>query len=121
MEVTDQRKHPRTKLKQNCNAALVQDRIFVGQIDDISMGGLSCNYLSDSERADSNCRVDIFNSHSLVVLQLPCTVVYNTLETEYSYNLKKWRCGVEFGYMNKDKEKALNYLIEKSHLEKNDE
>ena len=83
MSGKERRRHTRHKTPDSCFAALRAGSTTVGRIRDISMGGLSFEYLEDLE-SSHDCqdgeRVDLFmTGGSQFVREIPCQTVRDSL------------------------------------------
>lgn len=97
----EKRKFKRLKGKEGAFAAFIRpnELINMGQIQDISMGGLCIRYLSVNEDRDGCCEMKIFGSNDsfIHVDKVPCRIVYDQEVPEYSWEqISIRRCGVEF-------------------------
>lgn len=101
----DKRKYKRNKGKDGAFAVFVRPDEFInlGQILDISMGGLCVKYLSTREPEGGCSEVKIFGSNGrfIHVDKLPCHIVYDMEIPEGSWDqLSSRRCGVQFEDLN---------------------
>ncbi len=97
----DKRKHKRFKGKDGAFAAFIKpnELINMGQIQDISMGGLCVQYLSTNEPNTECSGIKIFGSNGrfIHVEKVQCKIVYDTEVPEGSWDqLSTRRCGVQF-------------------------
>jgi hypothetical protein len=102
---TDKRKHKRRKGKDGAFAVFLRPDEFInlGQILDISLGGLCVKYLStkESERGCSGVKIFGSNGRFIHVDKLPCNIVYDVEIPEGSWDqLSTRRCGVQFENLN---------------------
>jgi hypothetical protein len=103
--VEEKRKHKRYKAKEGAFAAFIRsdDSLDLGNLLDISMGGLCVRYLSTSETQRACNAIKIFGSNGRFIHldKVVCRVVYDQEIPERSWNrLKTRRCGVEFESLN---------------------
>jgi hypothetical protein len=71
----------------------------MGQIQDISLGGLCVRYLSIDGDQEEYSEVKIFgsNDHFIHVDRIECKIIYDWEIPEYSWaQISTRRCGVEF-------------------------
>jgi hypothetical protein len=97
----DNRKHARYRGKEGAFAAFLRpnELVNLGQIVDISMGGLCVRYLSTNELDQDNAEIKIFGSNGrfIHVDRVQCKVVYDLELPDGTWNqLSMRRCGVEF-------------------------
>ncbi len=97
----DNRKHKRYKGKEGAFAAFLRPDEFInlGQVIDISLGGLCIRYLSTSQTPAGCSGVKIFGSNGrfIHVDKVQCRIVYDREIPEGSWEqLSTRRCGVQF-------------------------
>ena len=97
----EKRKFKRLKAKEGAFAAFIRpnELINMGQIQDISPGGLCVRYLSIDGDEESYSEVKIFGSNDrfIHVDRVECKIVYDQEVPEYSWEqISMRRCGVEF-------------------------
>jgi hypothetical protein len=97
----DKRKFKRFKGKEGAFAAFIKPDEFLdmGQIQDISMGGLCVRYLSTHENHEGCSAIKIFgtNDRFIHLDRVPCRIVYDHEVPEGSWEqISTRRCGVEF-------------------------
>ena len=97
----EKRKFTRFKGKEGAFAAFIRpnDLIKVGQIQDISIGGLCVQYLSTNEDNNERPEIKIFGSNGRFVHlnKVQCRIVYDREVPEGSWEqITTRRCGVEF-------------------------
>ena len=112
-ELSEQRKDKRFQVPKDAFAALGPDYIKVGQIINISMGGLAFRYLG-SEEPSNALELDIFLARRAFYLyKLPCETVWDFVTDEKpfsSINMK--RCGLQFGQLTQSQISELQYFIQ---------
>ena len=97
----DTRKHRRFRGKEGEFAAFLRpnELVNLGQIVDISLGGLCVRYLSTKELEKDQSEIKIFGSNGrfIHVDRVKCKVVYDVELPDGTWNqLSMRRCGVEF-------------------------
>ncbi len=97
----EKRKFKRLKGKEGAFAAFIKpnELINMGQIQDISLGGLCVRYLSIDGDQERYSEVKIFGSNDrfIHVDRVDCKIVYDQEVPEYSWEqISMRRCGVEF-------------------------
>ena len=92
----EKRKLKRFKGKEGACAAFIRpnDLMNLGQIQDISTGGLCVQYVSTNEDNKGRSGIKIFGSNEFFIHlnKVQCRIVYDQEVPEYSWG----RCGVEF-------------------------
>jgi hypothetical protein len=86
----------------------------VGRLVDISMNGLTLDYISSKEPQVEPSELDIFVVNSPFRLQgLPCETISDfVVFTTFDGSLSKRRRGVEFGKLAPNQEAMLTHFIE---------
>jgi c-di-GMP-binding flagellar brake protein YcgR len=97
----EKRKFKRLKAKEGAFAAFVRpnELINMGQIEDISLGGLCIRYLTINEDKEGCSEMKIFGSNErfIHIDKVPCRIVHDQEIPEYSWaQISTRRCGVEF-------------------------
>jgi c-di-GMP-binding flagellar brake protein YcgR len=97
----EKRKFKRLKGKAGAFAAFIRpnELINMGQIQDISLGGLCVRYLSIDGDREGYSEIKIFgsNDHFIHVDRVQCKVIYDQELPEYSWEqISMRRCGVQF-------------------------
>jgi hypothetical protein len=97
----EKRKFKRFKGKEGAFAAFIRpnELMNVGQIQDISMGGLCVRYLSTNEDKKGCSEIKIFGSNDRFIHlgSVQCRIVYDREVPEGSWEqISTRRCGVEF-------------------------
>jgi hypothetical protein len=116
MEVqVERRKHGRFKVKEGAFAALGRWFSPVGQIMDISKGGLSFRYIARSDQSKGTTQLKILLSGAGFHFDiLPFKPIWD-LATPYalSYVSRTMRqCGGQFGELKDDQKLDLDYFIQ---------
>jgi hypothetical protein len=97
----EKRKFKRLKGKEGAFAAFMRpdELVNMGQIQDISLGGLCVRYLSTDGDREGYSEIKIFgsNGHFIHVDRVQCKVIYDQELPEYSWEqISIRRCGVQF-------------------------
>ena len=97
----EKRKFKRFKGRDGAFAAFIKpyELVNMGQIQDISMGGLCVRYLSTNNRNEDYCEIKIFGSNGRFIHlnRVQCRIVYDLELPEGSWEqISTRRCGVEF-------------------------
>jgi hypothetical protein len=116
---TERRRHTRYPVENNAYAALGRDFSKVGQIKDISFGGLALEYIDRKEKEQDVSQVNIFvRVDNIHIYNLACEVVYDfavyipSVNSEYFDLLTTRRCGIQFGPLAAASRAKLNSFIE---------
>ena len=117
--VVEKRKYVRFVAGPNTYAAIGSSFTKVGKLRDISMGGLSFEYFSDTEDLTCNdSTITIFITvNNFYLANLPCLMIYdhpkrNSNETHISNSsyLAK-RCGLQFTTISEDQRQLLEFFL----------
>ena len=110
----EKRKHKRYKAQKDTYVALINDSIKVGQIINISNGGVAFSYISKGVQLMGWYKLNIFMSDKRFYLKkLPFKAVsdfYLDTKTPYSTVLMK-QCGGQFGELTSYQSSQLEYFI----------
>lgn len=108
----EQRRHQRYRVKEN---ALALDHAVIGQILNLSRGGLMFRYLADLyDFKGTLAELDVyFAGDGLSMRRVPCRAVFNeAVENEMPFSsLSMRQCGVEFGELTLQQEAQLQHII----------
>jgi len=106
---TEKRKDVRHPLNEEVFAALGRKYDKVGQVKDISLGGLGFEYIGSKDAEGAQDQVDIFCSGSDdSIYNIACRVIYDRvlhvpqIDPRYVDSLTIRRCGIEFVELEKD-------------------
>ncbi len=113
----EKRKYKRYRAKEGAFAAFIRpdDSLDLGNLLDISMGGLCVRYLSTGEEQRESHSIKIFGSNGRFIHleKVVCRVIYDDEIPERSWNqIKTRRCGVEFENLNVRQTSMLQDFIE---------
>jgi hypothetical protein len=122
--IIEHRKHIRLSPPSNTFAAIGSKYSKIGKVKDISLGGLSLEYLSGESTSMNPSKVDIFLVGSVFHLyNVPCRIVYD-IQTHVPHVNNKFikilttkRCGIEFEAISEDDFTQLKLFIE-AHTER---
>lgn len=111
---SEKRRHVRFKAPENLFAALGNPVQKVGKVKDISMGGLSFEYIAGEKEDVSVSHIDIFLSgNGFYLSKVPCKAVYDIPQKappfgdhEYS-SIDVNRCGVGFENLTEEINRQL--------------
>ena len=116
---SDLRKWSRVRPKGMIFAVIGERPILVGEIIDISLGGLAFRHFSDSVVDQQEFTVGIIQSGGgLRVSDLPCRKVYDLLEPlpegylNFNNTFRMKCCGLAFGSLTDEEAVKLNRVID---------
>jgi len=122
--ICDRRRTFRFKPKKRVFASLGSNLSQVGKIIDISLGGLSFEFISDIKAVEGKAHVDIFSIDEECSLSgLPCSLVYQSSESlpgqkeKTEETFMTVRCGLKFNNLQPEKWCRLDDLFEKNTSE----
>jgi hypothetical protein len=112
-EPAEGRQHGRFQVPTDAFVAFPPDYYIVGQIVDISMGGLSISYIADEEHSERSFELDIFLAVRRFDLQgVPFRTVWDfKSEPIPSGSAETRRSGLQFGDLTPDQMSQLEYFI----------
>ena len=108
----ERRQHQRFKIREGAFALQAQK---LGQINDIGIGGLSFQYMSDDSRPVKTSHLDIImNNSAFRMKQIPVTIISDReiVTTNPFYTQKIRRCSVQFKDLSSDRESLMKRFIE---------
>ncbi len=124
--VLEKRSFERYAVKEHAFALLKPYCDKLGQIKNISRGGIAFEYLvfdntNDAVQLDEQLRLDIIlTPEALYISQVPCKVVYDDAVTEESpllvQDIESRRCGIKFGKLTEDQTNTLETFLAKHVL-----
>ncbi|MFH0725892.1 MAG: PilZ domain-containing protein [Pseudomonadota bacterium] len=119
MATGNQRKTIRFKPVKNAFASLGSKLNQVGKLVDISLGGLSFEFISDETPPEGKLHVDIFTlDESYSLSGLPCKIAYQSVSTlpgakdGDTENFRIRRCGLTFNSLQIEHWCKVAYFIE---------
>jgi hypothetical protein len=121
-EIVDQRKHKRYQVPTNSYISLGSDDFVLGQIIDISMGGIAFRYMG-SEKLPDESHLDIFLTEDDLCLgkvpfkivsdyEIPNTVLCKTADPIPPSCRTMRRSGLQFGELKSDQKSELESFIQ---------
>jgi hypothetical protein len=120
----ERRKNVRYLLKDDLIASLHNEKGKVGKVKDISMGGLSLEYIepvnekrSNQESLESNLHlwIDDFSLSRVscrIIYDTPVQLIQSSEYMKYPLNSKNRRCGVQFQTLSDDQNRQLALFLE---------
>lgn len=113
-EIMERRNHPRFQVQEGAYAALNNGSSQIGQIQNISNGGLALRYVAIGEQAEGSYTVDIFvTNNDFFLTNIPFEIisdVYIDFEIPFSTTSLK-QCGGQFGELTQSQRVQLDYFI----------
>ncbi len=112
----ERRKHKRFKAKKGFLAVSIPDSKKLGQIKDISKGGLSFLYLGDVVQAKDSVEVEILSkADDFYLRKLPVRTVLDVeIKNPVSLSLLPMRqLSMKFGKLNHYQKELLNHLLQR--------
>ena len=112
-DIVERRKHKRFQVLSGTFVALLPDYVKLGQIIDISMGGLAFRYMAGREPS-RGLYLDMFSSDKTFYLgKIPFETIsdFETQDVPFS-SLATRRCGVQFGELTHIQTSQLEYFIQ---------
>jgi hypothetical protein len=114
----DLRNHPRFRVREQTFAGLLnresEDVFQLGQIVDISMGGLCLQYIATQKDEEVASHINIFGrSDKLInVERIPCKIVYDiNIPSKGWIKIPEMRSGVEFLSRTSSQEKQIENFM----------
>ncbi len=110
----ERRKHKRFKVAQGVYAVLGPENAKLGQIKDISMGGLAFKYLADEARPNGAGELDIIiHQNGLCLKKIPIQTVSDfELARENAFSTVRLKQqGVQFGKLTSDQMSQLEFIL----------
>jgi hypothetical protein len=114
-QVIERRKHKRFRVQDGTFAVLGPRYGKIGQIIDMSMGGLAFSYIAGEEQGDRSYQLSILLAKdSFHLTSIPFKTVWDTeaKEVPFSTLAMRW-CGVEFGDLTERQISQMEYFVEK--------
>ena len=114
-ETVEQREHNRYCAAEDTFAVLHNGVYKLGQILDISMGGLGCKYCDGEKIPEEKSTLDIFLvRYNFALKNIPYqTVTDDTIETDIPFSITIMRRkGVRFGELTLHQQSHLEYFLQ---------
>ena len=116
----ESRKYPRMTPPKDMYAVFGMKKSMIGKLCDISMGGLSCKYFTQTENGTDYASLDLFTlDNALHMSRVPCAVVYSAPLTKESWMeepmaVKSRRIGVKFNGLSYMHQSQLKTFVEEN-------
>jgi hypothetical protein len=114
-EVLEKRRHQRFRSKESAYAAFGSETLKVGQIVDISMGGLAFHYIADGSQINGARELEIYLAgNGFHMTEVPFNTISDfAIPSEFPLStIIMRRRGVQFGELNQLQESQLGFLIQ---------
>jgi hypothetical protein len=119
----EQRRYARFSLEHDTFAALGTEYYRVGKVIDMSIGGLSFEYIVGKDIQSNSTELDIFLTGNIFHLHnIPCKIIYEITIHEPHVNnsfikiLTTKRCGLEFNNLSEEDHWHLRLFIENNSI-----
>ncbi len=119
VELPEKRRFTRFQAPENSFALLRGPAGKLGQIIDISKGGLALRYVANNGQPSKSSQLDIFladNGFSLEKVSFEIVSDFEIGKQGPSSSITMRRCGVQFGSLNQDHIFQLEYFIKNYSL-----
>ena len=114
-EIVEQRQYNRFRVPKRVFVALTSHDVKVGQVIDMSVGGLAFRYIPREVTSSGPFELQIFFAGNAYVYKVPFKAVWDKeVEQPPSSTLKVRRCGVQFGELAPHHISQLEYFV-KNH------
>ncbi len=126
----ERRKHPRYLVQHGMTVSLHNEGVRVGDVKDVSMGGLAFEYIELGDGEASN-RESLVKKHLYVLskefslFQVSCRMVYD-ISVQPSSEYKVFsivsmtrRCGVQFGILSDNQITQVKAILDKANARSN--
>ena len=113
-QTVDRRKQKRFRVREGAFVILRPADIGVGRLVDISMDGLTLDYVTSREPSIQPTQLEIFvTDDPFRLFQVPCKTIsdFVTYET-YNKSMSKRRRGIQFGKLTESQTAQLEYFIQ---------
>lgn len=110
----ERREYKRFRVQNGAFVILKPSDTGAGSLIDISMGGLTFDYVSGQAPSIQATELDIFVTDSGFRLQgVPCQSIWDLITYEIpTTSLHKRRCGVQFGELTQNQVSELEHFIQ---------
>ncbi|MBW1742430.1 MAG: PilZ domain-containing protein [Deltaproteobacteria bacterium] len=114
MTPAEQRQHRRFRVPKTTFVALWPEFFRVGQVADISMGGLAFRHLTSEDPPNGSLELDLFLAgRSFYLYKLPLEMIWNfePVKANSSNAPNVRQCGLQFGGLTPSQAAQLEYFI----------
>ena len=111
----ERRKYKRYKVSKDVSVLLSNGDSLIGQLLDISMGGLSLSYVVGNMPVERRLHIYLFKHDQTFLKNIPFKVISDSLvqDTTLINSLILKRCSGQFGKLTNLERMQLDYLIAK--------
>ena len=112
-QVDERRRHRRYRVQDGTFAVLGPSSNKVGQVIDLSVGGLAFSYIAGEEQQDQAYELGILLAEdSFHLTKIPCRTVWDAEAKDLPFStLAMRRCGMQFGELTQNQASQLEYFI----------
>jgi hypothetical protein len=112
--VAERREHKRFRVQYDSFAVLGPHSSRIGQIINISRGGLSFSYIAGEEQGNRAYELGILLAeHSLHLTKIPIETIWDQEAEQLPFSSLRMRlCGLQFGELRRNQVSQLEYFIE---------
>lgn len=110
----EQREHKRFRVPKTTFVALWPHFLKVGQVVDISMGGIAFRYLAGEEPPKGSLELDLFLAgRSFYLYKVPSEMIWHLrpVEADSSNSPDVRQCGLRFGALTPSQTAQLEYFV----------
>ena len=113
--VPERRKHNRFRVKDGASVVLRADFLELGEIIDVSRGGLAFRYIPSQQSTSASFQlVILLGDGSFYLPDIPFKIIsdFETNHKRFSSS-KISRCGVQFGKLTRNQASQLEYFVQR--------
>lgn len=113
-EPVERRQCKRFRVREDTVVIFRSPDAGMGRLIDISMGGLTFDWVTSEVLPIEAAKLDICRTDSLFILyNLPCQSIWElSIYEEHPTSLHRKRCGVQFGELTPDQKSQLEHFIQ---------
>ena len=113
-EWVERRKHKRFHIPRVAFVALAPVNTKLGQVIDISMGGLAFRYIGGKKPSKRSTELRIFTDNDFCLDEVPFETIsdFETYQIPFTSIIMR-RSGVHFGQLTQNQRSRLEYFIQK--------
>jgi hypothetical protein len=113
-QAVERREHKRFRVKDDAFAVVGSPSSKIGQVIDISMGGLAFSYIAGKEQPNMSHELGILLAqNSFHLTKIPFETIWDKEAKEVPFStLAMRRCGVHFAGLTRSQTSQLEYFIQ---------
>ena len=112
-EIVEERQYNRFRVPKRVFVALTSHDVKVGQVTNMSVGGLAFRYIPCEGPSSGPSELQIFLAGNVYVYKVPFKTIWDKeAEQLPSSSLRMRRCGVQFGELAPHHISQLEYFVE---------